>query len=574
MKSKSSLYWSILAPLTTITVLPFVISCSQSRYATTDIGGLKNEFNPDSDYNDQLIAKAKAIRAGNDQKAKELLKAKTILLAAAGSHNDYSFNQSAWEAISKFSIEVGMDDNTYFETKSISDAEQTDAYDYAMAKGFKFWILTGFYQEGLLGRWLIKGNNLERFLKNKIVVLTVDWYPGDQPKVDPDNVDPVKLAFEKITGHVFALNFRTQEAAFVASYAAAQLLNEINQDDPQKYQSEKTLFNSFAGGDFSGATNFNYGFYEGMRQFNQDMKMGLINKTNINPYFIRSTSISSQAPVELKTGFVLTNDVKATIERQVAGFSDQPAPQVIFPVAGSLIGATIDRIKAAKNGQWIIGVDTDQSKTFANDQQLILTSVEKKISISVYKALITLYGLNYNDDVNLLDKDYQFDDDRLISKNHQAFNFNTVGGYDKKAVGLSQSTLDYSLVFKNKKDDDGKPLTYAKRYDQISKSVEEKFFGNQGRFNQDSNTNTNGLKPDESTIQNYQLAIGKEWDAIKAKDYGLNGQHWNNLAERNQAVARNIEKIMALKNVLFGYMSADNQENYFAPIVDQINKIK
>ena len=579
----------------TFASLPIIVSCSPNisiskNYVSTDIGGLREEFNPDvpaeqPNINQKLVDKVKSIKESTkeeDKRKQELLKEKTILITTGGKANDKSFNQSVWEAISKFSREIGNDESTKFETATISNADQFHAYDYAISKGFKFWFLTGFQQESQLRSWLALGNNTQRFIANDTIVVTVDWYPGDAP----DDKDP----FSKVKGRILGLNFRTQEGGFVASYAASQLLSEINADqinsnvkDP-KFKSGETFLNSFAGGDFSGATNFNYGFYEGMRQFNQDMIDGVIsqklpsNKTS--EYLIRSTS-----PFEWSTGFAITNESKKKVELQVDGVKVGDVlqqPQVIFPVAGSLSAVAIDRARDSKNGQWVIGVDTDQSLAFPDDKGLLLTSVEKKIAVASYKALLTIYDLaDYDGEtsknkVSLIDQNHRMDPkSRKIQAKKAADkwedeNLNSEGGYKEGFVNISKSTLDPDN-FKFTTLKDNKEYTYAQRYDEIVKNVWDSFFGSKenneagtkGRFYNEKNTSSDeeykkyGLKKDDDTVKGFYNNISPE----EPKP-----------GEEPKPV--NIEAILALENVTQGRMTFNNMTNFFTPIIDKINNQK
>ena len=575
---KSTLWLSVLSGSFVLAALPAIVSCNISggnltrSYVSSDIGGLRQEFNPEiaedqPNINQKLFDKVKQIRSSTseaDKKKQALLNQRTILITTGGKANDKSFNQSVWEAISKFSRETGMEENAKFETASISNSDQFDAYDYAVSKGFKFWFLTGFQQQGQLSAWLAKGNNTQRFIDNDTIVVTVDWYPGDAPADD----NP----FSKVKGRVLGLNFKTQEGGFVASYAASQLLSEINADqisnkvEKPKFPSGATYLNSFAGGDFSGSTNFNYGFYEGMRQFNQDMIDNVklpSSKNNNNKYFIRSTS-----PFEATTGFAITNESKKKVELQVDGVrvnDELQQPQVIFPVAGSLSAVAIDRARDSKNGQWVIGVDTDQSLAFPDDKGLLLTSVEKKIAVAAYKALLTIYDLtDYDNDSkdknSLLDSTHQMDDSRRIQvkKNNkwEYENLNSVGGYKEGFVDISKSTLDPNYYKFMTKTRSGETYTYAQRYDEIVKNVWDSFFGSKengdvgtkGRFYTEKTTSDkNGLKKDQTTVDNFY---------------------------KNISPGGNPSAVLALENVTQGGMTAGNMDTFFMPVIDKINKQK
>lgn len=542
-----------------------VSSCSLTKtthYVDDQISGLKEVFNPDSDQNEALKKLVADIRKADptkpENKAKqELLDQKTILITAGGKINDKSFHQSAWEAISKFSKEIGNNDNNFYETKAVSDDQQFDAYDYALKKGFKVWVLIAFTQENLLGKWLSKGKNLERFKASNIKIVAVDWFPSQESN---------NGIFNQIEGNLLGINFKTQEAAFVASYAAAKLFSEINQSDPKLFPSEKTFFNSFGGDDFSAITNFNYGFYEGMRQFNED---SIFKKWN---YLVRSNS-----PIELNTGFNLTLDGKAKVEREIDGGPKKEVPQIIFPVAGALASAAIDRVQNKNSNQWIIGIDSNQALAYPANKESLLTSVEKKVGVAVYKALLTLYqldGYDSSEHLSLLPKNYGLNEqNQIINKSTgQLENYNALNGYSEGFANVSKSTLNPNLKLS-----DG--TTYAQRYDQIVANTWDTFFGNEekkiiGRFNLEKNQTDQdgfkGLKPTTDEIKNFNKAMSNWPDNI------LKDENGNELSdeEKIKRLQENIKTVTSLKNVLYGFMTAKNKINYFEPMINIINQQK
>lgn len=545
---KKTLFLSSLAASSLLGIMS-VVSCNNdsdySRYSFDDIGGLRDEFNPNQSENKKLIDFANNIRKSGTEKQKEALTQKTILLTTGGDVRDQSFNQSVWEAMSKFSREIGNPNNSYFETKSISDAAQCDAYDYALSKGYKVWILTGFQQGELLKTWLRIGKNKERFANEGVRVITVDWFADKE--------------MEELTpqGSIMGLNFETQQAAFVAAYSAAKLLKEINQENNNLYNNAK--FNTFGGGDFAGVTNFNYGFIEGIRQFNEDVLEFNKNSNVKHNYFVAPSSDS----IELSTGFAPTIDSRAKVELQV----DHNKPQVVFPVAGSLTANAIDFIKAKKSGQWVIGVDTNQALAFPNDKGLLLTSVEKRISIAIYKALAVVYGVAGFDSEKMdsfLPQGYSFNIEtgffESVNKagKKETKNCDVKKGYDASFVGTSKSTLSSDLKFKN-------GTTYAQRYDEITSQTWDEFFGTKdkvGRFDLSVNQteeyegfdkqmiSKKGLLPSQTIIDNFITSITAE---IKPDE-----------------LTTIISNILSLKNVKIGFMTAGNKSTYFDPQMAKI----
>ena len=558
---RKSLWASALTGIFFLSV-PTILACNNNqnlnKFFTSDIGDLKGEFNPTTQQNEQLITYVEQIKENGSDAQKALLNQKTIMITATGIINDSSFNQSSWEAISKFSQEVGNNANAYYENKVFSDANLFNAYDYAVSNNFKFWILCSFQQENTFAEWIKVAKNKERFLKNETVVVAVDWFPAD------DSKGP----FAEIKGHILGLDFRTQDGAFITAYAAAQLLKEINAADladpnveDKRFPSEKTFFNTFGGNDFAGVTNFNYGFYEGLRQFNQD------NITNGENYLIRTTE-----PIELNTGFSLTNEARAAIDRQL---NNKDRPQVIFPVAGGVAAGTIDRVKEKNFNQWVIGVDTNQALAFPADQGHILTSVEKRISVAVYKALLNLYDLSYDEEKTSILKDgFHFNEQRLlVDQNGQLANFKFEGRFSDGFIRNSASTLNSNLTFVPQNAQT--PITYAQRFDQIVEQKWIEFFGDPedptiiGRLatpiGQSTNDGKPGLKPSENVIADFNQAMQQWIDLVDpAKNPVLSAAQIN----------ANSQKVLALQNVAFGYMNKKNLQNYFEPILKIINNQK
>lgn len=465
--------------LTSLSFIPIVLvnSCGFNKefYSNNDIGGLTDWL---GQTKDRVEAKAKEIRAkesGNInvgtenemsiEQAKKLLNQKTILISTGGKVNDNSFNQLVWETVSSFSKSIGNNKNRYYETQAIDQNMQNDAYNYAINNGFKIWILTGFQQETLLGNWLKIGKNKERFDKAGIKIITVDWYSNSltQP------------------GRLLGLNFKTQESSFVVGYSASKLVSEIYPGIDDK-SIKNRYFNTFAGGDFSGATNFNYGFYEGLRKWNSEQ---IDNSTKV-----ASTTVSKNVSVDLNTSFAITNDSRAKVNNAIDGYSSQNAPKVSMPVAGSLTSIALDRVQEKKSEQWIVGVDTDMAKSFNTMKDLILTSSEKKISIALYKALSTFYGLSEELDGNKInDIRMVWDNENYLIQQKQqnrnindnlslVSNYNFVGGYSEDFVSVSKSTLNPNLKFAaDHKIESLRNKTYAQRFDEIVVETWNKFFG-------------------------------------------------------------------------------------------------
>lgn len=461
MKLRKSLVVSISA-LAFISPIALVTSCSKEFYSSSDIGGvetwLKNSVGSTTTVKekaDQIKQDYKNNPNNQDNKlAESLLNQKVIQITTGGKVNDNSFNQLVWESISSFSKSIGNNNSRYFETDAIVQGLQNDAYDYAISNGYKIWVLTGYQQESLLKSWLETGKNRERFNEAGVKIITVDWYSGELVE----------------SGKILGLNFKTQESSFTVGYAAAKLVSEVY---PGSQNVNNRYFNTFAGGDFSGATNYNYGFYEGMRRWNAEQSS--------NDTKVASTIVSNSESVDLTTSFSITNDSKAKVNSAVDGYSTGVAPKVIMPVAGSLTSVAIDRVKEKKSDQWIVGVDTDMSFTYPSDKGFLLTSSEKRIAIAIYKALCLFFGLNSalgDEGINQVNMVWQNDEYLIKDKSSgQISSYNVAGGYAEGFVGVSKSTLNSKLKF-NDGANAGK--TYAQRFDEIVDETWDKFFGEDG----------------------------------------------------------------------------------------------
>ena len=325
---------------------------------------------------------------------------KTMLITAGGLVNDKSFNQSAWEAMLLYKEQAGITDKeTITYRTTTEDGMLAAMYDQALSGGYKTWVLTGFQQGILLESWFKESNNLEKFKEEKIVIVGVDW--------DGSSFIPA--------GQFLGLGFKTEEPSWVVGYAASQYLSTT----------DKPYLSSFGGGIFDGVTDFNNGFLQGMLDWN-----------TANPdKKVKFHSGNKQADsINLSTGFVITPESIQAVE-SIVGTGDD-VPQIIMPVSGSLTTTTIDNINDKRSEQMIIGVDSDQSLAFPNDKGKFFSSVEKKVAVGVYKALILLAGIP-------LDYKYCEINDLGFEGGFVEYQTNAFVkyGFDKGLVGYSSSTL-------------------------------------------------------------------------------------------------------------------------------------
>lgn len=476
---------------------------TSKSYVTSDIGGIDTTFN--SIY-DQISTKANEIKSSTNEEQKAILNQPIIQITSAnGVVNDNSFNQMTWEAISKFSSLLGVKTSTYVEDGGQS---LSGLYNNALTKGYKIWVLTGWSHESDFANWIKTGNNKEKLESNNIKVVSIDW-------------DVTQYVGK---GYGLSLNFRTQESSFVIGYAISQYLgtNFSGADN-----ANKRIINTSSGADASGSTNFNYGFLEGIKAWN-DEQTNNDNKVQINIYTVESK-------VFLDTTYEANNPTtKTDFEFSIKGNGQNvfkgSAPTFVMPVAGDWSKVAADIIKGSKkkNEQWVIGVDTNMALSYGTEYApYFATSSEKRIAIATFKALSFLTGITLaldNNSTLVLEEgiNAKLNEKGQILVNNAIDNLSIIGGIAEGFVGASKSTIE--------------DTSKATQLDGFITSAIEKFFGESGKLKQDL----------ASKKQQYEEALKQ-----------------NNIETLNQ-------KIFEINNVLACGMTTNNK-GYFNLIADNIN---
>lgn len=215
-------------------------------------------------------------------------------------------------------------------------------------------------------------------------------------------------------GQAIFLNFKTQEAGFIAGYAAAKYLSE-------KYagatEAAKRVLSGFGGGAFAAVTDFLAGYLSGVFQY------------NITVDADQTVKFSSDNVV-LDTGFTPTIDADA----KVAAIVNNKQPKIILPVAGVLTNNTLAAVKKNGNQQFVIGVDSNQAVAIPNSAEQFFTSIEKRTGYTVYQTYADLL-LNKADSSVFLQQDTQSRFKFGVS------NVNLVKGFDAKFVNYSRSLV-------------------------------------------------------------------------------------------------------------------------------------
>lgn len=252
---------------------------------------------------------------------------KACMVSDSGGFDDKSFNQAGYEGLQAVGNDLGIE---------IATAESADEADY----------------EGNITQLVTSGCNL---------IVTVGFLLADATAAgaaaNPDtDFAIIDFAFDPAIDNVKGLVFNTDEAAFLAGYAAAGT-------------TQTGTVATFGGVNIPPVTIFMNGFLAGVNYYNTE------NGTDVKLLGWDGTNGS------------FTEDFEDLTKGQnlAQGFIDQGA-DIILPVAGPVgLGAAA----AAKDAGdvWIIGVDSDWTQTATGYEDIILTSIMKNMGPAVYDVV-------------------------------------------------------------------------------------------------------------------------------------------------------------------------------------------
>lgn len=246
----------------------------------------------------------------------------------AGGIDDRSFNATAWVGAQQAAADFGG------EAKFLESQQQTD------------------YER-----------NINAFVEDDCdLIVTVGFLLGDATAVGADNNPDQKFAivdfaYDPAKDNVLGLLFATDQAAFLAGYAAAGA-------------SETGIVGTFGGIQIPPVTAFMDGFAMGVMQYNAD-----------NDADVQLLGWDAAAQTGLFAGnFESTDDGRALGESLMDEGAD-----IIMPVAGP-VGLGTAAAAQERGGVQIVGVDTDWTESASEYADIIFTSVLKNMDVAVYAA--------------------------------------------------------------------------------------------------------------------------------------------------------------------------------------------
>jgi basic membrane protein A len=269
--------------------------------------------------------------AAGDSTAAAQIDYTACLVSDAGGWDDKSFNESALNGLNQAVKELGVKDNTA-ESKDSSDFQPN--VQSMVDSGCNEIIGVGYNLADAIGAAAVDNPDIDFALVDSTFA---DDYAGDNTR---------------------ALVFNTQEAAYLAGYAAAAMT------------STGTVA-TFGGMAIPSVTIFMDGFVDGVAKYNED-----------NGKDVKVLGWDK----ETQKGQFTNSFDDQTLGTQVAQQFIQQGADIIMPVAGP-VGLGAAAAAQSDGDTLIVGVDSDWYESAPEYKDIVLTSVMKEIGTSVYDTI-------------------------------------------------------------------------------------------------------------------------------------------------------------------------------------------
>lgn len=271
---------------------------------------------------------------------------KACMVSDSGGFEDKSFNQSGAEGLDRAASELGVKE---VKVESTAETDFTPNIDSLVSEGCNLIIGVGFLLEDPIQTAAEANPDIE------FALVDSSFSDADFNPVTLDNAKP--------------LLFNTQEAAFLAGYAAAGT-------------STTGIVATFGGIALPSVSIFMDGFADGVAKYNED-----------NGASVQVLGWDKES----QTGSFTGDFENQTNGQNLAkGFIDQGA-DVIMPVAGPVgLGAAAAAQEAGNVS--IVGVDADWYLTAPDYSAIVLTSVMKEIGQAVFDTVKEASEGNFSSD--------------------------------------------------------------------------------------------------------------------------------------------------------------------------------
>ncbi|MDO4887371.1 MAG: BMP family ABC transporter substrate-binding protein [Actinomycetaceae bacterium] len=251
------------------------------------------------------------------------------LISDAGGWDDKSFNQSAKEGLDQAEKELGINVKT---AESKTDSDFTRNVEGMVGENCNLIIGVGFKLNDAIASSAKENTDIDYAL--------------------------VDSSFEDQLDNERALVFNTHESAYLAGYAAAA-------------NSKTGKVGTFGGINLPTVTIFMDGFADGVARYNQDKGANV--------------EVLGWDKEKQQGTFTETFDDKSKGTDAARELAEQGA-DVIMPVAGP-VGLGAAAYAKQNGGIMIVGVDSDWYESAPEYKDIILTSVQKGIKVSVFETI-------------------------------------------------------------------------------------------------------------------------------------------------------------------------------------------
>ncbi|WP_213814415.1 BMP family protein [Glaciihabitans sp. dw_435] len=251
-----------------------------------------------------------------------------------GSWQDKSFNEAAYEGLMKAKTDLGI-------TTADAESNSTEDFDPNLAQMVSAKCDLTF----AVGFNLIDPVNAAAAANPDFNFVTIDGSVTDAAK----------------TPNLKAINYSMAQSSYLAGYLAAA------------YSTSKVI-GTYGGLDIPAVTEFMEGFYYGAKAYEKE--------TGTAVKVLGAPVGGGGTFTDPGKSFGDTEGAKTISAGQIADGAD-----VIFPVAGGLFSATAEAIKESGKPVVFIGVDKNIAVTSPEYKDLVLTSVEKRMTQAVYDVI-------------------------------------------------------------------------------------------------------------------------------------------------------------------------------------------
>jgi basic membrane protein A len=260
---------------------------------------------------------------------------KACAVSDEGSWNDKSFNESVYDALVQAKDEIGVE---------IADAESNSAEDFG--PNLQAMVDAACDVTFAVGFNLVAAVNETAAANPEMNFVTIDgWSEGNA------NLKPVGYAME--------------QSSYLAGYAAAA-------------HSTSKVIGTYGGMQIDAVTAFMDGFYYGAKAYEAETGTAI--------------TVLGWDPVAKAGDFMGDFAPNSGVSKTIAATQIEAGADVIFPVGGDQFGAVSEALSEAGSNGVMIGVDKNIAVTSPEYADIVLTSVEKRMTAATFNIIKDLAG--------------------------------------------------------------------------------------------------------------------------------------------------------------------------------------